>query len=236
MENFGLFDDSFLLQQLFAILFSHHRSVQNPGSVHVAPLSAARTTYVPTSSEDKIPIHQTTVHTEQGQSSTTASQPQPTPGELAEAAAASAFEPFEPGTPLTTPGTSDTVFAPKIASTDIHSSTSSPTAHYQNILSSDPTTTTTTTSLTDKDSSSTGKSTEIPIQRESDIRNDILRASLKYVQDKGWTMEAIRSGVRECNQPTTVEGLFSNGYDLVEYFIRDANAKMVTYMNEKAKK
>lgn len=49
-------------------------------------------------------------------------------------------------------------------------------------------------------------------------------------------MDAIRAGVRDCNQPTTVEGLFGNGYDLVEYFIRDANTKMTTYMNEKAKK
>jgi len=79
-------------------------------------------------------------------------------------------------------------------------------------------------------------SNEIPIQRESDIRDDILRESLKYVNEKGWTMEAIRTGVRASNQPTTVEGLFSNGYDLVEYFTRDANSKMSAYMNEKAKK
>ena len=201
-----------------------HRSVQNAGSIHVAPLSAARTT----------------VHTGQEQSSTTsssstsASQTEPTPGQLAEAAAASAFEPFEPGTPLSSRTDTDTVFAPKISSTDLHSSASSPTLQYQNLppldqstIGSDSTTSTGKTST---------KSTEIPIQRESDIRDEILRASLKYVQEKGWTMEAIRAGVRDCNQPTTVEGLFGNGYDLVEYFIRDANTKMTTYMNEKAKK
>jgi hypothetical protein len=50
-------------------------------------------------------------------------------------------------------------------------------------------------------------------------------------------MDFVRNiGVRASNQPTTVEGLFSNGYDLVEYFMRDANAKMSAYMNEKAKK
>ena len=43
-------------------------------------------------------------------------------------------------------------------------------------------------------------------------------------------------GITASSQPSTVEGLFSNGYDLVEYFIRDANAKMSTFMNEKAKK
>lgn len=36
---------------------------------------------------------------------------------------------------------------------------------------------------------------EIPIQRESDIRDDILRESLKYVNEQGWTMEAIRAGM-----------------------------------------
>jgi len=49
-------------------------------------------------------------------------------------------------------------------------------------------------------------------------------------------MEAIRAGVLASNQPSTIEGLFSNGYDLVEYFMRDANAKMSVYMNEKSKK
>jgi len=48
-------------------------------------------------------------------------------------------------------------------------------------------------------------------------------------------MDAIRAGVRASNQPTTVEGLFSSGYDLVEYFVRDANAKMTAYMDEKSK-
>lgn len=36
---------------------------------------------------------------------------------------------------------------------------------------------------------------EIPVQRESDIRDEILRESLKYVNEKGWTMEAIRAGL-----------------------------------------
>jgi hypothetical protein len=39
-----------------------------------------------------------------------------------------------------------------------------------------------------------------------------------------------------CNQPKTTEGLFYNGYDLVEYFMRDANAKMMDYMNELSNK
>ncbi len=39
-----------------------------------------------------------------------------------------------------------------------------------------------------------------------------------------------------CHQPVTVEKLFYNGYDLVEYFMRDANTKMMDYMNELANK
>jgi hypothetical protein len=45
----------------------------------------------------------------------------------------------------------------------------------------------------------------------------------------------VHSGIRDAQQPSTVEGLFGNGYDLVEYFIRDANAKMSSYMSEKMK-
>lgn len=86
------------------------------------------------------------------------------------------------------------------------------------------------------ESSTNQKSKEIPIQRESDIRDEILREALKFVEDKGWTLDAIRAGINSSNQPSTVEGLFSNGYDLVEYFILDANKKMVDYMNEKSKK
>ena len=43
-------------------------------------------------------------------------------------------------------------------------------------------------------------------------------------------------GINACNQPTKSESLFYNGYDLVEYFMRDANSKMVDYMNELATK
>ncbi len=46
----------------------------------------------------------------------------------------------------------------------------------------------------------------------------------------------INLGVRANNQPTTIEGLFNNGYDLVEFFMRDSNSKMSAYMNEKSKK
>ena len=40
----------------------------------------------------------------------------------------------------------------------------------------------------------TKAATEIPIHRESDIRDDILREALKFVDERGWTMDAIRAG------------------------------------------
>jgi hypothetical protein len=36
---------------------------------------------------------------------------------------------------------------------------------------------------------------EIPIDRERDIRDNILREALKHVEDKGWTLDAIRAGL-----------------------------------------
>lgn len=126
------------------------RSVQNPGSVHVAPLGAAATTFVPTAQVDGQTTHETTVHTTQGELNiadpfkTHVLQPEVTPAQLAEAAAASAFEPFAPDTPLTTPSPPvDTVFAPKISSTELYSAASSPTAHYENVTPSSTTTDTT---------------------------------------------------------------------------------------------
>ena len=180
----------------FLCLFSYvnllFRSVQNPGSVHIAPLGATATT---------------AVNTNQG--SVDSVQTEPTPIELAEAAAASAFE----TSPTEQPASNSPVFAPKVASAQVHSATTSPTDRF-----------------------GATQSKEIPIQRENDIRDEILAEALKYVEDKGWTLDAIRAGINASNQPSTVEGLFSNGYDLVEYFIRDANAKMVDYMNERSKK
>ncbi len=103
-------------------IFLLSRSVQNAGSVHIAPLGAvATTTVVPTAAGDSKTIHETTVRTTQGELAssdplkTATVQGEPTPGQLAEAAAASAFETYAPDTPLTTSTTTDAIFAPKIS-------------------------------------------------------------------------------------------------------------------------
>lgn len=46
----------------------------------------------------------------------------------------------------------------------------------------------------------------------------------------------IHVGIQACQQSDETEKLFYNGYDLVEYFMRDANSKMIDYMNELATK
>lgn len=118
------------------------RSVQNPGSVHIAPLGAATTTFIPTQHGDGKTIHETTVHTTQGELNiadpfkTHTLQPEATTEKLAEAAAASAFETFAPNTPLTSPPATDTVFAPKISATEVYSAASSPTAQFENVTPS----------------------------------------------------------------------------------------------------
>jgi len=204
------------------------RSNQSPGAVHVAPLATASITFVPKPHGDGTIAHETIVHATKGQLNvadpltTHILHAEPTPGELAQAAATSAFDTFAPDSPLT----SDSVFSPKVYTTD-----HSPTSQFDTVASSSihdtrkyersnqskvfggqdtlaktkthqnkslyKTNNTIPENFETKESSNnySGGTNEIPIQRESDIRDDILRESLKYVNDKGWTMEAIRAGL-----------------------------------------
>ncbi|CAF1151564.1 unnamed protein product [Rotaria sordida] len=180
---------------------------------------------------------------------TCTSQSDITPVQLAEAAVVSAFEQSTPNNiPLTSSSsttTTETVFVPKIFSTNIYSDSFSIAVGFHSLIP---------LSLQNnkikyetinhakedlfyiKDKSNTSDSNEILIQHKIEIRNHILHESLNYVHEKGWTMAAIHAGMKKCNQPKTAEGLFYNGYDLVEYFMRDSNAKMTAYMNELANK
>jgi len=105
-------------------------------------LAVDATIFVPSSAADGKTKHETTVHTTQGELNfadpltTHTFKGEPTPGQLAEAAAASAFETFTSDTPLTASSTTDTIFAPKISSTDVYSTASSPTGQYENAASS----------------------------------------------------------------------------------------------------
>jgi hypothetical protein len=105
-------------------------------------LAVAATIFVPSLAADGKTKHETTVHTTQGELNfadpltTHTFKGEPTPGQLAEAAAASAFGTFTSDTPLTASSTTDTIFAPKISSTDVYSTASSPTGQYENAASS----------------------------------------------------------------------------------------------------
>lgn len=108
----------------------------------MAPFNEARSAAsAPKIDDDKQAAHETTVYSTKGALNiadpfkTHPLQPEPTPGQLAEAAAASAFQPFAPDTPLDSAPINEPVFAPKISSTDIHSTTSSPTAHFEATVS-----------------------------------------------------------------------------------------------------
>ncbi|CAF0921471.1 unnamed protein product [Adineta steineri] len=110
-------------------------SATNPDSVHVAKLNRVNSTqFVPKTDKNGGKPHETTVYTTQGElniadpSTTHKLQPEVTPAQLAEAAAASAFETDAPAKSAPTP---EAVFAPKISSSEVYSSPSSPTANFE---------------------------------------------------------------------------------------------------------
>jgi len=91
------------------------------------------TKFVSEATEGELDAHETKVYTAQGKLNTAGSfktLAEATPVELAEAAAASAFEPFAPDTSSKSASTTEAVFAPKISSKDVYSTTLSPTSNF----------------------------------------------------------------------------------------------------------
>jgi ubiquinone biosynthesis protein COQ9 len=60
-------------------------------------------------------------------------------------------------------------------------------------------------------------------------KSEILEAALKYVNAKGWTMDAIRAGAEELYSSGEVSEIF-NEYDLVKYFITYCNYDLETHL------
>ncbi|CAF3733801.1 unnamed protein product [Rotaria socialis] len=247
-------------------------SPQSPHIRHSSPLTHDNSiTSIATPLKHNKNLSETEVYTTPSELNTTnplkkthSSQSKLISVKLAEAAATSAFKQYAPSTPLTL-STTETVFAPKISSTETYSKSSSLSTDFDSSISLSsatkkikyetknqsevsggqdtsgeikirPTENSFDKQLIKNQYNFSDNSSKIPIQSESDIRNDILRESLIYVHEKGWTMEAIRAGIKKCNQPETAEGLFYNSYDLVDHFMRDSNAKMTAYMNDMANK
>jgi len=100
-------------------------SNQAPDSIHVAPMNSSVSRPISTPSTQTNPSNEFVDPMD---------KPAVTPAQLAEAAAASAFEPFPPNTPLASSPATDARFAPKIASVDTYSNTSSPTAHFDTVV------------------------------------------------------------------------------------------------------
>jgi len=68
---------------------------------------------------------------------------------------------------------------------------------------------------------------------EESIRNKILDASLPFVIELGWTKEAISAGAESVGYPGTAHGMFTKGGgDLVLYFQKVSNAKLVGFMEK----
>ncbi|CAF3601037.1 unnamed protein product [Rotaria sordida] len=238
--------------------------------IHISSLrDNTSTTFISPFMKDGKNIYETKMYTIQDELDpfkTCTSQSDITPVQLAEAAVVSAFEQSTPNNiPLTSSSsttTTETVFVPKIFSTNIYSDSFSIAVGFHSLiplsLQNNKIKYETINHpkedlfyikdkiflffLTFKIQNSkmyfcfNSDSNEILIQHKIEIRNHILHESLNYVHEKGWTMAAIHAGMKKCNQAKTAEGLFYNGYDLVEYFMRDSNAKMTAYMNELANK
>ncbi|XP_065162577.1 ubiquinone biosynthesis protein COQ9, mitochondrial [Atheta coriaria] len=68
---------------------------------------------------------------------------------------------------------------------------------------------------------------------EEEIRDKILAASLPYVKELGWSKEAIAAGACEVGYPGVTHGMFTRGGgDLVLYFQKSSNLKLVDFMKD----
>lgn len=71
---------------------------------------------------------------------------------------------------------------------------------------------------------------------EEEIKNKILEAALPFVTELGWSKEAISAGARAMGYPGVTHGMFTKGgADLVHYFQKSSNLKLVEFL-QKVKK
>lgn len=68
---------------------------------------------------------------------------------------------------------------------------------------------------------------------EQDIKTTILNASLPFVNEMGWSRNAIIAGAKTVNYPGTIHGLFpSAGSELVQFFYTQCNTKLANELKE----
>lgn len=70
-------------------------------------------------------------------------------------------------------------------------------------------------------------------QQKYDPRRDILKASLKHVNRKGWTTDALVAGAIDCSMPPVAHGMFPRGAaEIAEYWITRGNESLKEHMQK----
>ncbi|XP_076623025.1 ubiquinone biosynthesis protein COQ9, mitochondrial [Colletes latitarsis] len=83
--------------------------------------------------------------------------------------------------------------------------------------------------------SSQERSKESDEDYDRNIKTKILSASLKFVNDLGWSQQAISAGAESIGYPGVVHGLFPNrGADLVQHFYSTCNSELNQILKEQA--
>lgn len=68
------------------------------------------------------------------------------------------------------------------------------------------------------------------LDKDEDIRSKILEAALAFVPEKGWSKEAIESGVEKSELPKVSTGIVTNGpIDLVHFHYERSNLLLGTF-------
>lgn len=73
-------------------------------------------------------------------------------------------------------------------------------------------------------------------EEEEDIESRILRASLPFVPQHGWTSNCISAGAETLGLSSMVKDMFPRGGgDLALFFIEDCNIELADYLAENTK-
>lgn len=71
---------------------------------------------------------------------------------------------------------------------------------------------------------------------KKDVKEEILLKSLDFVEQHGWTTQALAKGAEACGLPTISHGLFQRGpIELINFFYESSNRRLLTAMELEAK-
>lgn len=78
--------------------------------------------------------------------------------------------------------------------------------------------------------------TEEDNESDESVESIILKNSLKFVPEYGFTTEAISRGAKEIGLSSASKGIFSNGaFDLIDYFYKQSNKNLEQYLENLVK-